>query len=418
MRAVALFMIVLAFLALLAAPAGQVVAQSAMLGGTGSAVISDGVVMPPLNILIPSAVITYSMTGVTPPADGTAYEGWLVSDDESVKLSTGVMEVGAEGTIEHVFESPDDENLLRRYSKVVVTIEPVPDDDPTPSGDVVFRAEVPADAMAHIRNLVVSWPPGTEDDHGILLKLRRQLERGVQHTDRADQSSDVEGIHFHTHHVINILDGEDGEYYHSPSGNPGMDAIGVLTYAAARDQAALAAQAAPDNPIIASEAKIIDTAARNAGLFGLQARDHALFLLDQGVENDARPELGALYAYLHRALDGVDSNGDGVVEPGDDEGGARDAYIAGQRMATYALEPVPFIPAEASLASPVSAPVAATEVDAPSGAPQPSLAANAESTSSLGPGIAVGALTLAFAVAAGLALRLRGGAGRRHEEPA
>ena len=51
----------------------------------GTAVIADDAAL--------SDSITYTLSNVPVPVSGTAYEGWLVSDDGSVSLSTGVMTV-------------------------------------------------------------------------------------------------------------------------------------------------------------------------------------------------------------------------------------------------------------------------------------------------------------------------------------
>ncbi|MFP6652081.1 MAG: hypothetical protein VCA17_07655, partial [Dehalococcoidia bacterium] len=75
------FILLLALLTLLAVPVAveaQTPPQPALISagspaGTGTAVIWDDQSL--------SDSITTSMAGVTPPAEGTAYEGWLVSDD-------------------------------------------------------------------------------------------------------------------------------------------------------------------------------------------------------------------------------------------------------------------------------------------------------------------------------------------------
>ena len=54
-------------------------------GGSGTAVIRDSGAL--------SDAVTLTMTDVPPPAAGSVYEGWLVSDDGSRKLSTGILSV-------------------------------------------------------------------------------------------------------------------------------------------------------------------------------------------------------------------------------------------------------------------------------------------------------------------------------------
>ena len=80
------FILVLALLFLLAVSAtllaqtpGLISAQTPE--GTGTAVVFDDQGL--------SDGIVFTMTGVTAPAEGKEYVGWLVSDDGSKKLNTG-----------------------------------------------------------------------------------------------------------------------------------------------------------------------------------------------------------------------------------------------------------------------------------------------------------------------------------------
>ena len=89
-------MVLAAFVLLMAVPAGVVLAQDVT--GIGTATISDHAFF--------SDAVTYEMTGVTIPEEGTAYESWLISDDGATALSTGVMDVDDEGNVNHTFTSP------------------------------------------------------------------------------------------------------------------------------------------------------------------------------------------------------------------------------------------------------------------------------------------------------------------------
>ena len=86
--------------------------------------------------------ITYELANVEPLADGLAYEGWTVSDDGKIKMSTGVMTVSDDNSISHTYTSPTGDDLIATFSVVVITVEPVPDDDPEPSGVMAYSAVV------------------------------------------------------------------------------------------------------------------------------------------------------------------------------------------------------------------------------------------------------------------------------------
>ena len=316
--------ILIALVLLMAVPAAQVRAQevtaiSAGPAGTGTAVISDA------NAL--SDAITFSLTGVTPPEDGTVYEGWVVTDDGSIKTSTGILEVLG-GAIEHEFISPSGENLIHNYDKAVITVEPVPDDDPGPSAVVAFSDQIPGPAMAHIRHLLTNWPAGA--DEGILTNLKTQLDTAIQHANLALNSTSLDDVFAHTHHVINIIEGTDGPNYDASFGDPG-DGLGVLAHAADRKHAGFAAGAADDDAVIGTHGQLVNQYGKNAADWATLARDTALSdVLTQSNAALAKlflgPGAGTVLGQLETARNGFGA-----------DGGAEQAYTEAQLMATYSF---------------------------------------------------------------------------------
>jgi len=222
-------------------------------GGDGSALIWDNQAL--------SDSISYSFTELTSPGSDWTYEGWLISDDGSTKLSTGVMTLKSDGSISHMYTSPTGENLVHRYDQVVITVEPVPDTDPTPSGIVAGSHKIPAGAIAHIRHLLTNWPGGA--DKGILTNLKGQLDVAILHANLAAASTTLDKVVQHLHHVINIIEGADGGNHDASFGDPG-DGIGVLAHAADRKHAGFAAGAAADDAVVNSHAQLVDVYGKNA----------------------------------------------------------------------------------------------------------------------------------------------------------
>ena len=311
------FSALVALVLVVVVPAALAQAQVRVLG-TGTAVISDGASL--------GDTITYEMTGVTPPGTGFALEGWLVSDDGSVKLSTGVMAIGAEGEISHAYTSPGGDNLTHLYNKVLVTIEPVPDPDPAPNPVFAFSHEIPIGAMAHIRHLLTNWPPG--EPKGILTNLQEQIQVAIVHTSLAMNSGTLDDVRLHTHHVINILEGEGGPNFEASFGNPG-DGVGVFAHAQDRKHAGFAAGEAPGDPVINAHAELVDSAGKNAEDWAVAARDGSLTVLDQDSIDLAKILLNPVLGNLNAAMDGIAATG---------EDGAKVAYREGQFMATYTLD--------------------------------------------------------------------------------
>lgn len=310
-----------ALILLMSVPAGLAQAQDATVLGSGTAIISDGAAA--------GDTITYSMTDVTPPADGMVYVGWLVSDNGSTKLNTGVLTVGIDGSVSGFFMSPDGENFIDTYNKVVITSEEEEGaaDAAEPAGDAVFSHAVPIGAMAHIRHLLTEWPANA--DMGILGNLKDQLAAAITHAELAGSSETLEDVLLHTQHVINIIEGEAGANFDDSVANPG-DGVGVLAHAQLRSHAGLAAAAAPGDDVIADHAVLVETYGANAAMWAADARDAALDLLDFTSVSLAKILLSTVTGPLDSALNGIDASG---------KGGANAAYVEAQMMAIYSIEP-------------------------------------------------------------------------------
>ena len=327
----------LGVLLLLAVPIGLVQAQDASPVSIGTAVISDSARD---SEEATNGTITYILTGLTPPPADKALEGWLVSDDGSVKLSTGVIEIAADGSVHHRYTSPTGEDLIAGYDKVVITEEPVPDDDPGPSDVVLYSHTVPPGAMAHIRHLVSSGPPG--GPNGILTHLKEQLDVAITHANLASNSTTIEAVQSHTHHVINILEGSEGPNYDASFGDPG-DAFGAINHAIDRKHGPFAAGGAPNDDVVVGGAALVDTNGMNAQDWATLARDTAV---DKVLTADIAvakvflgPGAGSVISSLEAARHGFDTDQDGTIESIAGEGGAQQAFIEAQKMATYTLTP-------------------------------------------------------------------------------
>ena len=316
-------LLLLAIALLLMVPSTGVLRADDHWEGEGTAVIWDNFAL--------SDAITFSMTGVTDLPAGWAYEGWVITDNGSIKTSTGILEVSG-GAIDYTWSSPSGENLIANYDKVVVTVEPVPDSDPGPSGDVAFSDQIPAGAMAHIRHLLTSWPPG--ETNGILTNLQEQLDVAILHAGLAASQDTIEAVHQHLEHVINAIEGSGGANYGDLDGNGSTedfgDGLGVLTHAGDRKHGPFAAGEAANDAEIVAGAAWVDAYGANAEAWAIAARDAALGILDQTNVTIARALLATVTGPLDAAQNGVAATG---------EGGAMQAYTAAQGMATYTLSP-------------------------------------------------------------------------------
>lgn len=347
--------LLLGLVLLMTVPAGLVLAQAPeATPTTGTAVISDDIAL--------GDSITIEMIDVPALPSDQAYEGWLVSDDGTPK-SLGILSVSRDGEITHKFGALSDgytgENLIDTYNKVVISIEPVPDDDPAPAAEKPFGYEIPIGAITHIRHLLTNWPAGA--DKGILTNLNEQLDVAIRHANLAVNSDDIETLRLHLHHVINIVEGEDGDNFDASFGNPG-DGMGVLAHAQDRKHAGFAADQVSDDEIIAEHAAAVDVNGKNAEDWAIMARDKALEVLEEDgfllAKINTSGFAGSVGSLLSSAREGFDANRDGTTEAIPGEGGAAQAYVEAQMMATYTLDG-PLVPAVAPPES-IGEPILAT----------------------------------------------------------
>ena len=348
-------LILLGLLLLMALPAGVAQAQEPVLISAeisvGTAIIWDDAAL--------SDAITFSMSGIPAAGENQVYEGWLVSDSGSRKFSTGVMAVTLPvtdgvvadlGSVNYSFDSSSTgytgENLVHNFDKVVVTVEPVPDTDPGPSDVVAYSHLIPGAAsggMFHIRHLLTNWPPGASN--GILTNLKEQLDVALLHANLSADSTDLAGIRGHLEHVINAIEGANGPNYGDLNGDGDIqdfgDGVGALAHAEDRKHGPFAVGAAADDTVIVAGAALVDTNGKNAEDWAALARDQALAAL--GTDNIvlARLLLGpgayTVISSLDAARNGFDADGDGTIESIVREGGAQQAYVEAQGMATYTL---------------------------------------------------------------------------------
>ena len=316
------------FSLLLALPVGTGLAQSEF---EGTAVISDDAAL--------SDAITYSMKNVPAPSNGTELVGWLISDDEETKLSTGPMELSG-GEISHTFDSDSSrytgENLVRSYSLLVITEETAGADPDAPAGPPVYHYELPAAALAQIRQLLADWPEGSGS--GILTNIKGQLEVARNEANLGVLETTVDGTQARAKRVLNVIVGAQDANFDSAAGNLG-DGAGIITHLGDTQQIGFAVQAAPDAEAIAEHGALAEVTAANTTSYVTLARDRILSLvLAANNQGDANRHMANIAGLMNNALTGLDANGDGTKEAIAGEAGLDETYRQVQMMATYTIQ--------------------------------------------------------------------------------
>lgn len=179
-----------------------------------------------------------ALTAVPAPPTGQAYQGWLVSDDGAF-LSLGMLPVSADGRINLTWNSPSGENLLSRYARFQITLEPEAG-GANPTGNVLAAGGLPGEALVNARRLFVKneGEPATPLNTAFAPGLLAETEIAAQHVQNAINAAAIGAqaeMRTHLEHVVNILEGMEGARYgnhdgHGTAENPG-DGFGVLGYA-------------------------------------------------------------------------------------------------------------------------------------------------------------------------------------------
>ena len=355
-----------AFILLFAFSLGTVLAQEPEGKFEGSAVIHDDEAL--------SDAITFTMTNVPKLDEGLAYAGWLVSDDESSTLKTGAM-ILDDGSIDHVYDSLTlgykGENLIRGYDKLIVTIESLEAEILEPSEDVVFSYKVPADVMEHVRNLVTDWPPGAGT--GILTNLISQLEVAFGHASVAADKSSIADVRRQMELAVNAVEGPDGDNYGDLDGDGTIDdegdGVGVVARAHQRRETGFVLNPSFDDTLIMSHLVGMELGGLNVETFADEAVTEALLALDEFALDRAKVSAAGVAGFIERALKGVDTDASDVIDSVEGEGGAAQAYVQAQLMATFSLQvgpiptptPTPVLPT----ATPTPVPPTATPTPIP-----------------------------------------------------
>jgi len=277
--------------------------------------------------------LVIALTGIPVPAAGTALEGWLLTTNGT--LSVGVLGVDPTGAANHTYVSPSGANLLATYSSFAISEEPTPDSDPATPGPYVYADSIPAGAFLNTGHLLATWSSNPAGK-GIVVGLREQTGVALDHALLANISTTLGSAQNHSHHVVNIIEGSAGDNYDVSFTDPG-DGIGILNYAAdAIVHANLAKDVASDNTTVVANADGVIATANNVIAWATLARDNALTVIAATtLDTLANLSIDNAVTNLTQALEGRDSDANGVIAAIANEGGAWQAYWAAQDIALF-----------------------------------------------------------------------------------
>lgn len=290
-------LIALSLIILMSLPLATAYADDHGYSGAGTVVISDGGAM--------SDKVTFTMSGVSVPESGMAYEGWLANSGSDEKVSTGAMTVLPDGSISHSWSDPDGANLLALYDTVVITVESVPDDDPAPSEVIAFSNTLPGELLNPVRELVVG-------EQAVVPMLQAQISAAMGKIDDAHAADSTDALHAATQEAVDIIDAEDG----------------IIALASKTEELGSEVYQAAVLALVKDACECVMKSGENIQAWAIAAREDAAAVMAEDDLNTAKTLLNIVNGKLIAAADGVEAS---------DMGGASDAYTSAQKVATFTL---------------------------------------------------------------------------------
>ncbi|MGH2496477.1 MAG: zinc-ribbon domain-containing protein [Ktedonobacteraceae bacterium] len=290
--------------------------------------------------------LTMNIQKLEAPPSGSQYDAWLVNDaSEQITALGSLTANGSTFSLSYAGDAKNGQagtNLIGAGNKVEVTLEQGSVNAPT--GRVILSATFPPKAFIHIRHLLFSFPI-TPGKIGLLVGLLGQvqlLNTQAVLLQNASASHNTLAVQCASQSIIDIIEGAQGSAFQQlpPScfsvnvGNAG-DGFGMLGNTGyvllASEHASLAATQSDATDNIRLNAGHVEVAMSNIKGWVTKIEQDALALRATPGNTTAIQEMVTL---SDRVLHGVDTNGDGRVDPVAGESGAITGYDQGQLMAT------------------------------------------------------------------------------------
>ena len=285
-----------------------------------------------------------SIQHLAAPPSGNYYDAWILNDQSETVTSLGKLtEQGQNWTL--TFRETIT-NLLSIGDRLEITQEQ--GTVTTPTGKVILTGSFPVLSFQHIQHLLVGFPE-TPDHVGMLIGLLQQthlLSIQTAALQSISASRNTVAIECLAQSMLDIIDGTHGPHYQPLSGTCTQqygavagDGYGLLDkgyIAGVEEHASLALSQKDATSAMRQHAALMNVALTNITGWMTAIEQDLLSLRAHPANLSSLQEITTLAA---NAYYGVDTNGDGQVDPVAGEAGALIAYQQGQYMATLILTP-------------------------------------------------------------------------------
>lgn len=273
------------------------------------------------------------------PPTKSHYQLWLVGE-KGIMANLDLIEMQGEQI--WVAESTD-KNLLTNVKETFITLESDDDPDLYPSR-ILFRGTHSDIMLKLIEKLMI-----TNGGKGSLLGAQEQASIAREHAGfwyDALEVNDFPEAKRHAEHVVNILEGAEGEHFNDWDGNgqaenPG-DGVGIEAYL---QQTIEQIETAIESDTLSAKqtlkGKRVMTYSQASQVAVTQTIDKTLQILNSDSVAEAKPMAEELDQLFNQLFYGKDQDGNGVIDPIGDEGGistAIDFAILMAEMDIFAVE--------------------------------------------------------------------------------
>lgn len=288
--------------------------------------------------------LTIAVQHLAAPSAGNDYEAWIINaESEEV---TGLGKLTEKGQVWSLTYQGANINVLNVGGTLEITQESGIVNAPT--SKAILVGTFPDKAFQHIQHLLVAYPI-TPGKVGLLVGAVQQthlLDIQAALLQNAATGQNTDAIACITQSMLNIIEGTHGTHYQPLAttcvqqnvtvNGDGFGLLGNGYLAGAVEHASLALSQPDATTVMRQHAALMDIALANVTGWVTTIKQDVLYL---HAHPTAVSSIQQITILADDAYHGVDTNGDGQIDPVVGEAGAITAYQQGQLMATLTLVP-------------------------------------------------------------------------------
>jgi hypothetical protein len=286
------------------------------------------------------------------PPESSQYEVWLIDNNGEQSRSIGVLAVDNNGTYGLTFVDPQSRNLLANYSHMEITVEPSPDNSPNPSGEVAYSSGISRGALTHIRHLMVATDE-TPNQIGMIDGLKSNtilINQNAEAMLAAYEEGRQKDVRNNAEVIINLIVGNQDSSHLDWDANGSIDdpgdGYGILVngdqtgyVGGTHHHSSYSAEAEDSTPNIRLHNGHVEICIHNIEEWAIELRDISKRIAQAPDGANIEADVRTAVTLADKILNGLDTNGNELIEPIAGEGGALTAYQHAYYMADMPIMP-------------------------------------------------------------------------------